>query len=90
MAIQGQPAPTSYGTFKDTLFEFFKLLEAPIEQKRLNLHVVKGHLTIGIGFEGSATRGIMSNLACTTILIALAKTMNNGKPRNVMPVDFRT
>ena len=39
MTIQWQPAPTNYGTFKDTLFEFFKLLEAPKQQDRLNLHV---------------------------------------------------
>ena len=51
MTIQWQPAPTGYGTFKDTLFEFFKLLEAPIQQDRLNLHVVNGNLTIGIGFD---------------------------------------
>ncbi len=51
MTIQWQPAPTNYGTFNDTLFEFFKLLEANDLQKRLNLHNVLGNLTIGIGFD---------------------------------------
>lgn len=47
-------------------------------------------IAMDVSLQGVRRGGIMRNLAGATILIALAKTMYNGKRRNVMRVDLET
>jgi len=57
MSLNWRPAPSipcslpTSDPFTNSPYEFLKYLEANNPFTRLNLHVVGGHLTIGIGFD---------------------------------------